>query len=139
MKKISIILASLAAALIFASCAPVTSYSTTSEEEAINAFAVAIGDTVEIKVSNETSYKGSFSGKLTAILPKEVTVTSVDGTDAGKTVSIKSEGDTVYSVTTTEAVAKGGTITLKRTDDFAGVTLLEAYTATGGEVEVTVE
>lgn len=139
MKKISIILASLFAALILASCAPISSFTDVSEEGQANtaAYLYSLDWTIAL-ADADGNLSGSISGKGDATIPEKVTLTvAADKTvAASKTVSIKVNSATVYSATTSAELAAGDTIELARADSFAKATFAQAAT---GNLAVTIE
>jgi len=124
MKKISIILASLLAALLLASCTPVSSFDTTTEEGemAYEAFLASLPYTVTVE--DAEIGKVEIKGKGYEELPATVTLTVADsktvavGKKATLTVTIGSESIVIYQAekATVKALSAGETITLKKTD-----------------------
>ena len=137
MKKISIILASLFAAVLLASCAPVTSYTTTSEESSTEYNGYYADQTFTISVAEGDFKAGEISGYGFDTLPAEVTLTALE-VEKDKVVSIKNGDYVVYTATTDKVLNKGDTLTLKINDGFIEEVFFEAYELTGGTVTVTV-
>ena len=134
MKKISIILASLLAALLLASCTPVSSFDTTTEEgqQEYSAFLASLPYTVTVEEAEIG--KVEIKGKGFEDLPATVTLTVADGKTVavGKKATLTVDtgfGDVIIyqaEKATVKPFNAGETITLKKTDDAEGMTIIAA-------------